>query len=47
MKELIVKNPVLKEFNPDPSMIYVNDTFYIAIRRILSVSFIRNCEKTE
>lgn len=30
MKELTVKNPVLKGFNPDPSMIYVKDTFYIA-----------------
>ena len=30
MKEMLVKNPVLKGFNPDPSMIYVKDTFYIA-----------------
>lgn len=30
VKEITVQNPVLKGFNPDPSMIYVKDTFYIA-----------------
>lgn len=30
MKEITIKNPILKGFHPDPSMIYVKDTFYIA-----------------
>lgn len=30
MKKTIVRNPVLKGFNPDPSLIFVDDMFYIA-----------------
>jgi len=30
MKEITVKNPVLRGFNPDPTFIYVDGVYYIA-----------------